>query len=177
MWGGRSSSRRSGSGRKSEPPPPSLSPRRVCCSDVVRKGDKIYHQLRKSGCSLDWSRTFFTMDEVSSPLPPSLTPLTPPLSQNLSRAVKECFVRLHDEGVIYRSNRLVNWSTRLKSAISDIGQPLPSHLVSETETLVGCRGQQGGARWSDAARCAWLRPENRVWPVGLLCLQDRELWY
>ena len=34
--------------------------------------------------------------------------------------MKECFVRLHDEGIIYRSNRLVNWSTRLKSAISDI---------------------------------------------------------
>ena len=42
------------------------------------------------------------------------------LSQKLSNAVKECFVLLHEEGTIYRSNRLVNWSTRLKSAISDI---------------------------------------------------------
>ena len=40
--------------------------------------------------------------------------------QKLSNAVKECFVQLHEEGTIYRSNRLVNWSTRLKSAISDI---------------------------------------------------------
>ena len=40
--------------------------------------------------------------------------------QRLSRAVKECFVRLHEEGTIYRSNRIVNWSCALKSAISDI---------------------------------------------------------
>lgn len=41
-------------------------------------------------------------------------------SQKLSRAVQEAFVRLHDEGVIYRSTRLVNWSCTLRSAISDI---------------------------------------------------------
>ena len=41
-------------------------------------------------------------------------------SQKLSRAVKEAFVRLHDEGLIYRSRRLVNWSCTLNSAISDI---------------------------------------------------------
>lgn len=40
--------------------------------------------------------------------------------QKLSRAVKEAFVRLHDEGLIYRSRRLVNWSCTLNSAISDI---------------------------------------------------------
>ena len=40
--------------------------------------------------------------------------------QKLSTAVKETFVRLHDDGTIYRSKRLVNWSTRLKSAIADI---------------------------------------------------------
>lgn len=67
-----------------------------------RKGDRIYHQLRKLGSSLDWSRTAFTMDP------------------KLSRAVVEAFVRLHDDGDIYRSNRLVNWSCSLKSAISDI---------------------------------------------------------
>eukprot|EP00731_Ephydatia_muelleri_P023901 Em0016g172a len=66
------------------------------------KGDTIYHQLRKVGCSVDWERACFTMDE------------------KLSKAVKECFVRLHSEGVIYRSKRLVNWSCQLKSAISDI---------------------------------------------------------
>ena len=40
--------------------------------------------------------------------------------QKLSNAVKEAFIRLHDQGIIYRSNRLVNWSCRLKSAISNI---------------------------------------------------------
>ena len=40
--------------------------------------------------------------------------------QKLSRAVKETFVRLHEEGLIYRANRLVNWSCALNSAISDI---------------------------------------------------------
>lgn len=54
------------------------------------------------GSSYDWSRAAFTMDP------------------KLSRAVIEAFVRLHDEGIIYRYNRLVNWSCTLKSAISDI---------------------------------------------------------
>ncbi|XP_077260883.1 valyl-tRNA synthetase [Temnothorax americanus] len=66
------------------------------------KGDRIYSQLRKMGGSFDWSRACFTMDP------------------KLCKAVTEAFVRLHDEGIIYRSNRLVNWSCALKSAISDI---------------------------------------------------------
>ncbi|KAK4877421.1 hypothetical protein RN001_009927 [Aquatica leii] len=66
------------------------------------KGDRIYHQLRKLGSSFDWERAAFTMDP------------------KLCKAVTEAFVRLHEEGVIYRSNRLVNWSCSLKSAISDI---------------------------------------------------------
>ncbi|XP_039287270.1 valine--tRNA ligase [Nilaparvata lugens] len=66
------------------------------------KGDRIYLQLRKLGSSFDWDRAAFTMDP------------------KLCRAVVEAFVRLHDDGDIYRSNRLVNWSCSLKSAISDI---------------------------------------------------------
>ncbi|XP_043939220.1 valine--tRNA ligase [Protopterus annectens] len=66
------------------------------------KGDRIYHQLRKLGSSLDWDRACFTMDS------------------KLSYAVEEAFIRLHEEGVIYRSKRLVNWSCTLNSAISDI---------------------------------------------------------
>ncbi|EHB16074.1 Valyl-tRNA synthetase, partial [Heterocephalus glaber] len=66
------------------------------------KGDRIYHQLKKLGSSLDWERACFTMDP------------------KLSAAVTEAFVRLHEEGVIYRSTRLVNWSCTLNSAISDI---------------------------------------------------------
>lgn len=66
------------------------------------KGDRIYDQLRAIGSSYDWSRTRFTMD--------------PPLC----RAVTEAFVRLHEDGSVYRSSRLVNWSCTLRSAISDI---------------------------------------------------------
>ncbi|XP_034943323.1 valine--tRNA ligase isoform X2 [Chelonus insularis] len=66
------------------------------------KGHRIYEQLKKLGGSMDWDRACFTMDP------------------KLCRAVTEAFVRMHDEGIIYRSNRLVNWSCTLKSAISDI---------------------------------------------------------
>ncbi|XP_077987163.1 valine--tRNA ligase-like [Glandiceps talaboti] len=66
------------------------------------KGDRIYGQLKAMGSSYDWDRACFTMDD------------------KLSRAVKESFILLHEEGVIYRSNRLVNWSCKLNSAISDI---------------------------------------------------------
>ncbi|XP_026795850.3 valine--tRNA ligase [Pangasianodon hypophthalmus] len=66
------------------------------------KGDRIYHQLKKLGSSLDWDRACFTMDS------------------KLSNAVQEAFIRMHEEGVIYRSKRLVNWSCTLNSAISDI---------------------------------------------------------
>ncbi|XP_054714307.1 valine--tRNA ligase-like [Uloborus diversus] len=66
------------------------------------KGDRIYEQLRLMGCSVDWDRATFTMDP------------------KMCRAVTEAFVRLHEQGLIYRANRLVNWSCTLKSAISDI---------------------------------------------------------
>lgn len=66
------------------------------------KGTRIYEQFRRMGASVDWSRTYFTMDK------------------NFSRAVTEAFVRMYDDGTIYRSSRLVNWSCTLRSAISDI---------------------------------------------------------
>ncbi|CAB4067286.1 VARS [Lepeophtheirus salmonis] len=58
-------------------------------------GSVIYDQLRRLGSSYDWDRAVFTMDP------------------KMSLAVTEAFIRLHDEGVIYRSNRLVNWSCAL----------------------------------------------------------------
>src|SRR5262249_52962921 len=54
------------------------------------------------GDSVDWSRERFTMDEA------------------LSRAVREVFVRLYDEGLIYRGNRIINWCPRCQTALSDI---------------------------------------------------------
>jgi len=65
-------------------------------------GGAIYNQLRKLGSSVDWDRVTFTMDP------------------KCCKAVTEAFVLLHEEGTIYRSNRLVNWSCTLRSAISDI---------------------------------------------------------
>ncbi|XP_064649994.1 valine--tRNA ligase-like [Lineus longissimus] len=68
----------------------------------TEKGDRIYNQLKKLGGSYDWDRACFTMEP------------------KLSRAVKEAFVQMHEDGIIYRNNRLVNWSCTLNSAISDI---------------------------------------------------------
>lgn len=60
------------------------------------------NQLRRTAGSMDWDRLAFTLDD------------------QLSKAVAEGFVQLFEKGLIYRSNRLVNWSTTLKTAISDI---------------------------------------------------------
>ncbi len=65
-------------------------------------GGTITQQLRRMGASLDWDRERFTMDE------------------GLSAAVQEVFIRLYDEGLIYRGKRLVNWDPVLHTAISDL---------------------------------------------------------
>ena len=65
-------------------------------------GGAILDQMKRLGASVDWSREYFTMDE------------------NLSRAVREVFVRLYDEGLIYRGKYIVNWCPRCGTAISDL---------------------------------------------------------
>jgi valyl-tRNA synthetase len=65
-------------------------------------GDHIYEQIKALGSSCDWSRKVFTMDK------------------DMSYAVEEAFIRLHEKKLVYRSTRLVSWSCALKSAISDI---------------------------------------------------------
>ena len=65
-------------------------------------GDSISSQIRRMGSSVDWTRERFTMDE------------------GFSRAVTEVFVRLHEDGLIYRGKRLVNWDPQLKTSISDL---------------------------------------------------------
>jgi valyl-tRNA synthetase len=67
-----------------------------------QSGGTITRQIRRLGSSVDWSRERFTMDE------------------GLSRAVLEAFVRLHEDGLIYRGQRLVNWDPKLHTAISDL---------------------------------------------------------
>jgi valyl-tRNA synthetase len=65
-------------------------------------GGTILAQMRRLGDSVDWSRTYFTMDE------------------HLSRVVVETFVRLYEQGLIYRGKRLVNWDPKLQTAVSDL---------------------------------------------------------
>ena len=65
-------------------------------------GGLIINQLRRLGCSCDWSRERFTMDE------------------GLSKAVKEVFVRLYEEGHIYRGDYIINWCPRCHTALADI---------------------------------------------------------
>ena len=65
-------------------------------------GNRIVEQLKLMGCSCDWERLRFTMDE------------------GLSHAVLEHFVRLHSEGLIYRGERIVNWCPRCLTALSDL---------------------------------------------------------
>ncbi len=73
-------------------------------------GGTITRQLRRMGASLDWSQERFTMDD------------------GLSEAVKEVFVRLYEEGLIYRGKRLVNWDPVLHTAVSDL------EVLSEEES-------------------------------------------
>ncbi len=68
----------------------------------AESGGAITRQLRRLGSSLDWEHERFTMDE------------------GLSNAVKEVFVRLFEEGLIYRGKRLVNWDPKLHTAVSDL---------------------------------------------------------
>ena len=67
-----------------------------------KSGGTITSQMRRLGTSPDWSREAFTMDE------------------DLSKAVQEVFISLHDEGLIYRGKRLVNWDPVLHTAVSDL---------------------------------------------------------
>jgi len=75
----------------------------------AESGGNITRQLRRMGASLDWSRERFTMDPA------------------MSETVTEVFVRLHEEGLIYRGKRLVNWDPVLHTAVSDL------EVVSEEE--------------------------------------------
>ncbi len=68
----------------------------------AQSGDTIIQQLKRLGASCDWERLRFTMDE------------------GLSKAVREVFVRLFEEGLIYRGERLINWCPRCLTALSDI---------------------------------------------------------
>jgi len=79
----------------------------------TESGDTIIEQLKRLGASCDWSRLRFTMDE------------------GLSTAVRTVFIRLYEEGLLYRGKRLINWCPRCLTALSDIEvehDPIKGHL-------------------------------------------------
>jgi valyl-tRNA synthetase len=67
-----------------------------------QSGGAILQQMRRLGDSVDWARTYFTMDD------------------NLSKVVTDTFVQLYEEGLVYRGQRLVNWDPKLQTAVSDL---------------------------------------------------------
>src|SRR5258706_492003 len=105
-----------------------------------RSGNTIVQQMRRLGASVDWTRERFTMDP------------------GLSRAVLEVFVRLHDEGLIYRGKRLVNWDPVLHTAISDL------EVVSSEERgkLWHLRYPVAGDRGKAFLIVATTRPETML---------------
>jgi valyl-tRNA synthetase len=85
-------------------------------------GGAILDQMKRLGASVDWDREYFTMDE------------------NLSRAVREVFVRLYEEGLIYRGKYIVNWCPRCGTAISDLEvkhEEVPGKLYEIRYPVVG----------------------------------------
>lgn len=68
----------------------------------AEKGGYITTQMRRLGASADWSREKFTLDP------------------EMSEAVTEAFIRLHEKGLVYRGNYMVNWSPHLQTAVSDL---------------------------------------------------------
>ncbi len=88
-------------------------------------GGTILNQMRRIGVSVDWTRERFTMDE------------------GLSRAVQEVFIRLYEEGLIYRGEYIVNWCPRCKTAISDLEvvyTPTQGKLWHINYPLIGSEG-------------------------------------
>jgi valyl-tRNA synthetase len=85
-------------------------------------GGAILDQMKRLGASVDWDREYFTMDE------------------NLSRAVREVFVRLYEEGLIYRGKYIVNWCPRCETAISDLEvkhEEVAGHLWEVRYPVIG----------------------------------------
>jgi len=101
-------------------------------------GGAIVEQMKRVGDSVDWSREYFTMDE------------------NLSRAVREVFVRLYEEGLIYRGKYIVNWCPRCMTAISDLEvmhEETPGKLYEIKYPVVGT---------SEFITVATTRPETML---------------
>lgn len=116
----------------------------------AESGGTITQQLRRLGASVDWTRERFTMDP------------------DLSAVVKEVFVRLYNEGLIYRGQRLVNWDPKLHTAISDL------EVVQEEESgsLWHLRYPVAGS--DDVIVVATTRPETMLGDTAVAVNPDDE---
>ena len=111
-------------------------------------GSTITHQMRRLGSSCDWSRERFTMDA------------------GLSNAVIETFVRLYDDGLIYRGKRLVNWDPKLGTAVSDL------EVENEEETGTLWEIRYPLADGSGDLTVATTRPETMLGDVAVAVNPD-----
>src|SRR5207302_3374879 len=111
-------------------------------------GSTIAHQMRRLGSSCDWSRERFTMDA------------------GLSNAVIEPFVRLYDDGLIYRGKRLVNWDPKLGTAVSDL------EVENEEETGTLWEIRYPLADGSGDLTVATTRPETMLGDVAVAVNPD-----
>ncbi len=105
-------------------------------------GGAILDQMKRLGASVDWGREYFTMDD------------------NLSRAVKEVFVRLYEDGLIYRGKYIVNWCSDCGTAISDLEvkhEDVAGKLYEIRYPVVGC-----GAGGEEFITVATTRPETML---------------
>jgi valyl-tRNA synthetase len=111
-------------------------------------GGAILDQMKRLGASVDWQREYFTMDE------------------NLSVAVREAFVRLHEQGLIYRGAYIVNWCPRCQTAISDlevVHEEQNGHLWEIRYPVIGADGKETGEFLSVAT----TRPETMLGDVAV----------
>jgi valyl-tRNA synthetase len=116
-------------------------------------GSTITRQMRRLGTSGDWSRERFTMDE------------------GLSAAVRETFVRLHEDGLIYRGKRLVNWDPKLGTAVSDL------EVESEEEQGKLWEIRYPLADGSGSITVATTRPETMLGDVAVAVNPEDERYW
>ena len=111
-------------------------------------GGAILVQMKRLGASVDWQREYFTMDE------------------HLSVAVREAFVRLHEQGLIYRGAYIVNWCPRCQTAISDlevVHEEQKGHLWEIRYSVLDSSGKDSG----DTITVATTRPETMLGDVAV----------
>ncbi|HRP29095.1 MAG TPA: class I tRNA ligase family protein, partial [Burkholderiaceae bacterium] len=124
-----------------------------------RSGNTITEQMRRLGDSVDWSREYFTMDATRSAV------------------VNETFVRLYEEGLIYRRRRLVSWDPVLRSAVSDLeveSQEEDGFLWLIRYPLVDDDGSLAAAGGPDSVVVATTRPETMLGDTAVMVHPDDE---